>query len=81
MAEEGSSLEEEYPMSVSEGESSKKKLKSEDLIIEAKNFFNFNKEDLGESIRKKTNVIYLDFMKLTEFSNKLSDEIITLKKH
>jgi replicative DNA helicase Mcm len=54
----------------------KKKPKSEELIIEAKNFFNFNKEDLGESIRKRTNVVYLDFMKLTEFSNKLSDEII-----
>lgn len=68
-------LEEEYQMSTSEGES-RKKPKSEELIIEAKNFFNFNKEDLGESIRKRTNVIYLDFMKLTEFSNKLSDEII-----
>ena len=63
-------------MSTSESDS-KKKPKSEELIIEAKNFFNFNKEDLGESIRKRTNVIYLDFMKLTEFSNKLSDEIIT----
>jgi replicative DNA helicase Mcm len=68
-------LEEEYPMNASEGDS-KKKPKSEELIIEAKNFFNFNKEDLGDSIRKRTNVIYLDFMKLTEFSNKLSDEII-----
>jgi len=54
----------------------KKKPKSEELIIEAKNFFNFNKEDLGESIRKETNVILLDFMKLTEFSNKLSEEIL-----
>jgi replicative DNA helicase Mcm len=73
--EEGGNLEEEYPMTASEGDS-KKKPKSEELIIEAKNFFNFNKDDLGESIRKRTNVIYLDFMKLTEFSNKLSDEII-----
>ena len=62
--------------SSSESDSSKKKPKSEELIIEAKNFFNFNKEELGESIRKRTNVIYLDFMKLTEFSNKLSDEIL-----
>jgi replicative DNA helicase Mcm len=74
--EEGGNLEEEYPMNASESDS-KKKPKSEELIIEAKNFFNFNKDDLGESIRKRTNVIYLDFMKLTEFSNKLSDEIIT----
>ncbi|MGY4884561.1 MAG: minichromosome maintenance protein MCM [Nanobdellota archaeon] len=69
-------MEEEYPINSSEDEQ-KKKPRSEELIIEAKNFFNFNKEDLGESIRKKTNVIFLDFMKLTEFSNKLSDEIIT----
>lgn len=48
----------------------------EELVIEAKNFFNFHKEELGDSIRKKTNVIYIDFMKLTEFSNKLSEEIV-----
>jgi replicative DNA helicase Mcm len=71
----GTDPEEGYSKSKSEAEQ-KKKPKSEELIIEAKNFFNFNKDDLGESIRKRTNVIYLDFMKLTEFSNKLSDEII-----
>ncbi len=53
-----------YPEEESSRESfetdQKKKPRSEELIIEAKNFFNFNKEDLGESIRKKTNVIYLD---------------------
>jgi replicative DNA helicase Mcm len=77
MEGESNYSEEEYSAanSSSDGDS-KKKPKSEELIIEAKNFFNFNKEDLGESIRKRTNVIFLDFMKLTEFSNKLSDEII-----
>jgi len=53
------------------------KPKSEELIIESKNFFNFHKKELGESLRKGNNVIYIDFMKLTEFSNKLSDEILT----
>ncbi|MAG79133.1 AAA family ATPase [Candidatus Pacearchaeota archaeon] len=53
------------------------KLKSGELIIEAKNFFDFHKKELGESIRKGDNVIYIDFMKLTEFSNKLSDEILS----
>jgi replicative DNA helicase Mcm len=76
MEGEGNYPEEESSMRSSESES-KKKPKSEELIIEAKNFFNFNKEDLGESVRKRTNVIFLDFMKLTEFSNTLSDEIIT----
>ncbi|MFH1503471.1 MAG: minichromosome maintenance protein MCM [Candidatus Diapherotrites archaeon] len=75
MEEESGYSEEDYPANMPES-ISKKKPKSEDLIIEAKNFFNFNKEDLGESIRKRTNTILLDFMKLTEFSNRLSDEII-----
>lgn len=75
MDEESEYSEENYPTNLPES-GGKKKPKSEDLIIEAKNFFNFNKEDLGESIRKRTNTIFLDFMKLTEFSNKLSDEII-----
>ncbi len=53
------------------------KTKNEELTIEAKNFFDFHKKELGESIRKGNNIIYLDFMKLTEFSNKLSDEILS----
>jgi replicative DNA helicase Mcm len=53
------------------------KLKREDLIIEAKNFFDAHKKELGESLRKGSKVIYLDFLKLTEFSNVLSDQIIT----
>ncbi|MFC1682457.1 minichromosome maintenance protein MCM [Nanoarchaeota archaeon] len=52
------------------------KPKNEELIIEAKNFFDFYKKELGDSLRKGNNVIYLDFMKLTEFSNTLSDEIL-----
>ncbi|MDO8467623.1 MAG: minichromosome maintenance protein MCM [Nanoarchaeota archaeon] len=50
--------------------------RNEELLIEAKNFFDFHKKELGESIRKANNVIFLDFVKLTEFSNKLSDEIL-----
>jgi replicative DNA helicase Mcm len=53
------------------------KPKNEDLIIESKNFFEFHKKELGESLRKGNNVIYIDFMKLTEFSNKLSDEVLS----
>jgi replicative DNA helicase Mcm len=49
----------------------------EDLVIEAKNFFDFNKRELGESIRKGNNVIHVDFLKLSEFSTKLSEEIIS----
>lgn len=56
------------------------KSKNEELLIEAKNFFDFHKKELGESIRKGKNTISLDFIKLTEYSNKLSDEILTNPK-
>jgi len=61
-----------------EEESSPKKSKTEDLLIEAKKFFDFpeNKKELGNAIRRGDNVIPLDFLKLTEFSNKLSNEIL-----
>ncbi|MBD3247283.1 AAA family ATPase [Candidatus Pacearchaeota archaeon] len=50
--------------------------KNEELLIEAKNFFDFHKKALGDSLRKEQNVIYIDFMTLTEFSNTLADEVI-----
>jgi len=50
--------------------------KQEELLIEAKSFFDFYKKELGDSIRKGKNLIHIDFMRLTEFSNKLSDEIL-----
>ena len=49
----------------------------ENLIIEAKNFFNFHKKELGDSIRRGNNVIMIDFMKLSEFSSKLSEKILS----
>jgi len=55
----------------------KNKSKREDLIIEAKSFFDFYKKEMGESLRKGQSVIFLDFMKLTEFSNKLAEEILS----
>jgi replicative DNA helicase Mcm len=53
------------------------KSKKEDLLIEAKKFFDFHKKELGESLRKSNNVIILDFMKLAEFSSALSEEILS----
>ncbi len=53
------------------------KSRTDDLIIEAKKFFDFYKKEVGKSVRKGTNVVFLDFMKLTEFSNKLPDEILS----
>jgi len=51
--------------------------KREEFLIEAKNFFEFHKKELGKDIKKGDNVIHLNFIKLTEFSNKLSDEILS----
>jgi len=52
------------------------KSKNEELMIEAKGFFDFYKKDLGEAIRKGKNAIVLDFMKLLEYSNKLTEQIL-----
>ncbi len=53
-----------------------KKSKREELVIEAKNFFDFYKKELGEARKKGASVVILDFMNITEFSNKLSEEIL-----
>ncbi len=50
--------------------------KNRELLLEAKNFFNYYKKALGDSLRKQENVVYIDFMEITEFSNSLSDEIL-----
>ena len=49
----------------------------EEIVLETKNFFDSYKKEVGDSLRKGNNVIYLDFKKLSEFSNKLSDEILS----
>ena len=51
----------------------------EEIIIETKNFFDSYKKEVGDSLRKGNKVIYLDFLKLSEFSSKLSDEILPLQ--
>ena len=47
----------------------------EDLTLEAKNFFDTLKKEIREI--QRDNIIFIDFMKLSEFSSKLSDEIIS----
>jgi replicative DNA helicase Mcm len=53
------------------------KSKTEDLMNEAKKFFSFYKKELGKSIREGSNVVTLDFMKLTEVSNELAEGILS----
>jgi replicative DNA helicase Mcm len=74
--EKSENLEEENSSEYTEKESKENRGKNEDLLIEAKSFFDFYKKELGTSLRKGNSVIYLDFIKLTEFSNRLSDEIL-----
>jgi len=54
-----------------------RKPRNEDLVIEAKNFFDFYKKELGNSLRKGKSAVYIDFMKLSEFSKQLSEEILS----
>jgi replicative DNA helicase Mcm len=76
MEDEG--FEEDYEVSESKkGNKKEEKSKTEDLMIEAKKFFDFYKKELGKSIRKGSNVISLDFIKLTEFSNNLPEGILS----
>ena len=53
------------------------KPKNDDLLIEAKNFFDAHKKEMGDSLRDSEGVIFIDFMQLTEFSNSLSEEVLT----
>ena len=48
----------------------------EDLINEAKGFIDFYKKELGASLRDENNVVFIDFMEISEFSTILSDEIL-----
>lgn len=61
---------------MAEAETPISKSKNEELMIEAKGFFDFYKKELGDSLRKGRHAIPLDFSKLLEYSNKLSEEIL-----
>ena len=46
--------------------------KTEELILEARNFFETYKKQIGENIRAGKSVISLDFEALSSFSHELS---------
>jgi len=50
--------------------------KQEDLILEAKRFFNSYKKEIGKSIRSEDRVVTIPFSHLAEFSPSLSERII-----
>ncbi len=51
-------------------------VKKKDLELEAKNFFESYKKEIGKSIRKENKVIYIDFKSLAKFSPNIADKII-----
>src|SRR6056297_3631695 len=51
--------------------------KREELVIEAKKYFEYHKESIASSVRKGKNVVYVDFIELSEFSNKLAEELVS----
>src|SRR3989344_2187554 len=52
------------------------KKKQEELILEAKGFFEAYKKEIGESVRTKENVVHFSFSHLAEFSPILSERLI-----
>jgi replicative DNA helicase Mcm len=52
------------------------KITQEELIIEAKNFFNTQKKQLGDSAKKGEHVVRIDFMELSEQSPDLAERVI-----
>ncbi len=52
------------------------KLKNDELIQEAKAFFDSYKKELGESIRKEESIVRLNFMDLAGYSPNLSEMVL-----
>lgn len=51
-------------------------ISTEELIIEAKNFFEYYKKEIGKSIREGKNVVYVDFNELSSFSHILAENLL-----
>src|SRR3989344_4656284 len=59
-----------------EGEISKRRAKQEDLILDAKKFFNSYRKELGEAVRREEGVVKLDFSVLAAFSPTLAEQVL-----
>ncbi|MFH1501389.1 MAG: minichromosome maintenance protein MCM [archaeon] len=53
------------------------KPKTEDMILEAKNFFDFYKKEIGKSIRSGKNVIFVNFSEIASFSHILAELLLS----
>ncbi len=56
---------------------SSKKRKQEEMIQEAKSFFDAHKKEIGESIRSGDRVIHVNFLQLAQYSPTLADNLET----
>jgi len=54
------------------------KQKQEDLVLEAKNFFNAYKREIGESLRRDEGIVKVDFQQLQEYTPLLADNVLEL---
>jgi len=54
-----------------------KKVKTEDLLLESRNFFEFYKKEVGRAARVGGNIIYVDFNNVSSFSPILSETLIS----
>jgi len=51
--------------------------KTDDLVLEARNFFDTYKKEIGKSVREGKNVIHIDFNNLASFSYELAELLIS----
>jgi len=51
--------------------------KTEELILEARNFFEAHKKEIGKSVKEGKNIIYIGFEEITSFSPIISEMLIT----
>ena len=52
--------------------------KSEDLLAESRNFFNFYKKEIGKSVRAGKHVIFVNFEDIASFSHVLAESLISV---
>ncbi|MBU0760492.1 MAG: AAA family ATPase [Nanoarchaeota archaeon] len=60
------------------GEKQRPKKKKEDMMMEAKGFFNSCRKEIGESIRREEGIVRLDFEQLVAFSPVLAENVLEL---
>ena len=58
------------------GQDNKEKVNQDELLLEAKNFFNSNKKELGQGSKQGEKIVKIDFLGLQEHSPTIADRLI-----